>query len=79
MVTKTQAQLERRAEVLITNGQQPVAQAIIAGVGYGPAALDAGGALLAAVRQGRARKQELLTRSRPPGLRRRRAGRPTGN
>jgi hypothetical protein len=54
------ATLERRVEVLVTNGRQAGAQAVIAGVGYDLAALDEGAALLDAVPQGRARKHELL-------------------
>jgi len=60
MSSLSQAKLERRTEVLVTNGKQPQAQAVIAGVGYVPTELDAGAALLEAVRQGRAHRQELL-------------------
>jgi hypothetical protein len=60
MVTMTQATLERKAEILVINGRQPEAQAVIAGVSYGPAALDEGAARLDAMRASRARKHELL-------------------
>lgn len=60
MSNLSQATLERRTEVLVTNGKQSPAQAVLAGVGYDPIALDEGAALLETVRQGRAQKQELL-------------------
>jgi len=52
--------LERRVEILVTNGRQADAQAVIAGVGYDLAGLDEGAALLEAVSPSRARKHELL-------------------
>jgi len=60
MTRLSQAQLERRVEVLVINGKRPEAQAVIPRVGYNPAALDGGAALLEKVRQGRPYKQELL-------------------
>ncbi len=60
MATMTQTILERRVEILVINGKQPEAQVVIAGVGYAPAALDEGAALLDVVRASRARKHELL-------------------
>jgi len=56
----SQARLEYQVETLVTNGMQPQAQAVIAGVGYDPAGLQGGAALLTAMRQNRARRQELL-------------------
>jgi hypothetical protein len=60
MSTLSQAKLERRVEVLVSNGKLPAAQAVIAAVGYTPAGLEQGAALLAAVRTGRGQTQALL-------------------
>ena len=56
----TQAQLVRQAEIFVTNGAKPAAQAVIATVGYGPAALDQGQALVDAVKAGLALTKEQL-------------------
>ncbi len=61
MGTLSRAKLERRTEVLVTNGQQAPAQAVLAPIDYNPAALDGG-----AVRQGLARVQELLAAQKAP-------------
>jgi hypothetical protein len=60
MTRFSQAKLERRVEVLVTNGQQSAAQAVIAGVGYDPIVLGEGATLLEAARQSRAQKRERL-------------------
>lgn len=61
MAKLSQAQLVRQAEIFITNGARPEAQAIIAGVGYGPTVLTSGGTMLTAVRAGQAQTKERLT------------------
>jgi len=42
----SQSKLQRDVETLIKNGKLPQAQAVIAGIGYGPAALEAGEIML---------------------------------
>ncbi len=54
------SQLTRQAEIFITNGAKPEAQAVIAGVGYAPAALNDGQTLVTAVKTGQAYTKELL-------------------
>ncbi len=56
----TQSQLVRQAEIFITNGAKPEAQAVIAGVGYGPTALNEGQVLVDAVKAGQAQTKEHL-------------------
>ena len=56
----TQSQLVRQAEIFITNGAKPEAQAIIASVGYGPTALSEGRVLVDAVKAGQAQTKEQL-------------------
>jgi hypothetical protein len=55
-----QAQLEQCVEIFTTNGADPQAQAVLAGIGYPPEKLAEGAALLQAVRQRRAQVKELL-------------------
>lgn len=46
MTNLSQSQLQRRVEILVTNGQLAPAQSVMAGVGYHPAALAEGAAML---------------------------------
>lgn len=46
MTNLSQSQLQRRIEILVTNGQLAQAQSVMAGVGYSPAALAEGAAML---------------------------------
>ena len=56
----SKAELERKTDILTTNGTQPAAQAVIAAVGYPTEKLAAGQALLSAFRSSRAARQTLL-------------------
>lgn len=60
MASLSRSQLVRQAEIFITNGAKPEAQAVIAGVGYAPAALSDGQTLVNTVKTGQARTKELL-------------------
>ena len=60
MAKLSQSQLVRQAEIFVTNGVKPDAQAVIAAVGYGPAALSEGQALVAAVKAGQSLTKEQL-------------------
>lgn len=46
MTNLSHSQLQRRVEILVTNGQLAQAQSVMAGVGYHPAALAEGAAML---------------------------------
>ena len=60
MAKLSQAQLVRQAEIFVTNGAKPAAQAVIASVGYGPTVLSDGQALVSAVKTGQALTKEQL-------------------
>ncbi|MFO7682331.1 MAG: hypothetical protein R6X34_20005 [Chloroflexota bacterium] len=60
MAKLTQSQLVRQAEIFVTNGAKPAAQAVIAGVGYEPAVLNDGQDLVSAVKTGQALTKEQL-------------------
>lgn len=60
MASLSRSQLVRQAEIFITNGAKPEAQAVIAGVGYAPTALSDGQTLVTAVKTGQAHTKELL-------------------
>lgn len=60
MAKYSQSQLVRQAEIFTINGAKPAAQAVIAGVGYGPTALSEGQALVDAVKAGQALTKEQL-------------------
>lgn len=59
MARTTQAGLMRQAELFITNGAKPEAQAVLAGIGYAPATLAAGQTLANTVKTGTAQVKEL--------------------
>lgn len=54
-----QGELMRQAELFITNGARPEAQAVLAGIGYAPATLTAGQTLVNTVKSGEAQVKEL--------------------
>jgi hypothetical protein len=60
MTRLTQTTLECKTQILVANGRRPEAQAVLAAVGCGPAALDEGAALLDAMRQSRVSRQAAL-------------------
>ncbi len=64
MARLTQAALERRVQVLLTNGRGAEAQALLAPVGYDPPALDVGAARLDAAHAAQAHKQLCLARQK---------------
>lgn len=59
MARSTQAEQLRLAELFITNGAKPEAQAVLAGIGYAPATLAAGQTLVNTVKAGTAQVKEL--------------------
>lgn len=60
MAKLSRSSLVRQAEIFITNGARPEAQAVIAGVGFGPTALSNGQTLVSAIKTGQAQTKELL-------------------
>lgn len=60
MAKLSQSQLVRQAEIFVTNGAKPAAQAVIASVGYGPTVLSEGQELVSAVKTGQALTKEQL-------------------
>ena len=60
MARLTIAQLIRKAEIFVTNGALPEAQAVLSGVGYGPTELTNAQTLVNTVKAGHASTKELL-------------------